>query len=113
ARLARQHEQLIEASRRDALTELLNHGSVVAALAEDIEAARAAGASIGLAIVDIDNFRLFNDTHGHEAADEVLLSVADVVVDLKEATRVARYGPDEFLIVRGNAGVDEMSATVG
>ena len=112
ARLARQHEQLIEASRRDALTELLNHGSVVAALAEDIEAARAAGASIGVAIVDIDNFRLFNDTHGHEAADEVLLSVADLVADLKAATRVARYGPDEFIIVRSNAGVDEMSATV-
>ncbi|HEY8177213.1 MAG TPA: diguanylate cyclase [Candidatus Limnocylindria bacterium] len=112
ARLARQHEQLIEASRRDALTELLNHGSVVAALAEDIEAARAAGASIGVAIVDIDNFRLFNDTHGHEAADEVLLSVADLVADLKAATRVARYGPDEFIVVRSNAGVDEMSATV-
>ncbi|HEY8179298.1 MAG TPA: diguanylate cyclase [Candidatus Limnocylindria bacterium] len=112
ARLARQHDQLIEASRRDALTELLNHGSVVAALAEDIEAARASGVSIGVAIVDIDNFRLFNDTHGHEAADEVLLSVADLVTDMKAATRVARYGPDEFLILRSHAGVDEMSATV-
>jgi diguanylate cyclase (GGDEF)-like protein len=112
ARLARQHDQLIEAGRRDALTDLLNHGSVVAALAEDIEAARASGASIGVAIVDIDNFRLFNDTHGHEAADEVLLSVADLVTEMKAPTRVARYGPDEFLILRSNVGVDEMSATV-
>jgi diguanylate cyclase (GGDEF)-like protein/putative nucleotidyltransferase with HDIG domain len=112
ARLARQQEQLVEASRRDALTELLNHGAAVAALAEDIEAARAGGSEIGVAIVDIDNFRLFNDTHGHEAADEVLLSVADLVADLDEATRVARYGPDEFLIVRTQAGPDHMSATV-
>jgi diguanylate cyclase (GGDEF)-like protein/putative nucleotidyltransferase with HDIG domain len=112
ARLARQQEQLVEASRRDALTELLNHGAAVAALAEDIEAARAGGSEIGVAIVDIDNFRLFNDTHGHEAADEVLLSVADLVADLDEATRVARYGPDEFLIVRTQAGSDHMSATV-
>jgi len=112
ARLARQHEQLIEASRRDALTGLLNHGSVVAALAEDIEAARAMGGGIGVAIVDIDNFRLFNDTHGHDAADDVLLSVADLVAELGEATQVARYGPDEFLIVRRSAGVAEISASV-
>jgi diguanylate cyclase (GGDEF)-like protein len=112
ARLARQHEQLAEANRRDALTGLLNHGAAVAALAEDIEAARAGGHEIGVAIVDIDNFRLLNDTHGHQAADEVLLSVADLVADLGEATRVARYGPDEFLIVRTDAGVDHMSATV-
>ncbi|HEX3220905.1 MAG TPA: diguanylate cyclase [Candidatus Limnocylindria bacterium] len=112
ARLARQHQQLIEASRRDALTELLNHGAAVTALAEDIEAARAGGSSIGVAIVDIDNFRLFNDTHGHEAADEVLLSVADLVSELEGASRVARYGPDEFLIVRTLAGINEISATV-
>jgi diguanylate cyclase (GGDEF)-like protein/putative nucleotidyltransferase with HDIG domain len=112
ARLGRQHEQLIEAGRRDALTGLLNHGSVVAALAEDIEAARASGASIGVAIVDIDNFRLFNDTHGHDAADVVLLGVADLVGELDEATRIARYGPDEFLILRSPSGTQEMAATV-
>ncbi|HEY7464913.1 MAG TPA: diguanylate cyclase [Candidatus Limnocylindria bacterium] len=112
ARLARQHDQLVDASRRDALTGLLNHGSVVSALADDIEAARAAGAGIGLAIVDVDNFRLFNDTHGHEAADEVLLGVAELVGELGEATRIARYGPDEFLILRRPAGTEEMSATI-
>jgi diguanylate cyclase (GGDEF)-like protein len=112
ARLARQQQQLVEANRRDALTGLLNHGAAVAALAEEIEAARTGGTSIGVAIVDLDNFRLFNDTHGHEAADEVLLSVALVVAELPEATRVARYGPDEFLVVRTEAGAEHMSATV-
>jgi diguanylate cyclase (GGDEF)-like protein len=111
-RLARQHDQLVEATRRDALTELLNHGAVVALLADEIEAARAAGGRIGVALVDVDNFRLFNDTHGHEAADEVLLRVAELITSTWQDGHVARYGPDEFLIVRTNAGVDEMMATI-
>ncbi len=78
-RLTRQQAQLIDAERRDALTEMLNHGAVVAALAEQLEAARTTGRQIGVALVDVDNFRLFNDNHGHEAGDEVLLDVADLV----------------------------------
>lgn len=109
ARLARQHQQLVEAGRRDALTDLLNHGSLVAALAEDIEAARGTEGQIGIAIVDVDNFRLFNDTHGHEAADAVLLQVADIVADLPDTTLVGRYGPDEFLLVRAGADASATS----
>ena len=103
ARLTRQHAQLIEAARRDALTEMLNHGAVVALLADEIEAARAAGTSIGVALVDIDNFRLLNDTHGHEAGDEALTRVAALLAREPEPVHVARYGPDEFLLVRPGA----------
>ena len=99
-RLSRQHQQLIESTRRDALTEMLNHGTVVGLLADEIELARKSGWRIGVAIVDVDNFRLFNDTHGHDAADEVLLRVADLVASEAGDGHVARYGPDEFLIVR-------------
>jgi diguanylate cyclase (GGDEF)-like protein len=103
ARLSRQHEQLIESTRRDAVTEMLNHGTIVALLADEIEEARGADRLIGVAIVDIDNFRLFNDTHGHDAADEVLLRVAELVAEEAGDGHVARYGPDEFLIVRPGA----------
>jgi diguanylate cyclase (GGDEF)-like protein len=103
ARLSRQHEQLIESTRRDALTEMLNHGTVVALLADEIEEARGTEGRIGVAIIDIDNFRLFNDTHGHDAADEVLLRVAELVAGEAGDGHVARYGPDEFLIVRPGA----------
>ena len=87
ARLTRQHRQLIEATRRDALTGMLNHGAVVALLAEEIERARSSNGRIGVALVDVDNFRLFNDTHGHAAADQVLLKVAALV------TAEARWRP--------------------
>ena len=110
ARLSRQHEQLIESTRRDALTEMLNHGTVVALLADEIEEARRAGGRIGVAIVDIDNFRLFNDTHGHDAADEVLLRVAELVAGEAGDGHVARYGPDEFLIVRPGADASVLLA---
>ncbi|MGH2428305.1 MAG: HD domain-containing phosphohydrolase [Candidatus Limnocylindria bacterium] len=113
ARLTRQQEQLVEATRRDALTGMLNHGSIAALLAEEIESARAGDDRIGVALVDIDNFRLFNDTHGHEAGDEVLLRVAELVAsEAADAAHVARYGPDEFLLVRRGEGVAEVQAAV-
>jgi diguanylate cyclase (GGDEF)-like protein len=112
ARLTRQHGQLLEATRRDALTEMLNHGAIVSLLAEAIESARRSDGRIGVALLDVDNFRLFNDTHGHEAADEVLLTVAGLVREAGEGEHVARYGPDEFLIVRPDADAGQMAALV-
>jgi diguanylate cyclase (GGDEF)-like protein len=112
ARLTRQHRQLIDATRSDALTGLLNHGAVVGLLAEAVEAARSGEATIGVALVDVDNFRLFNDTHGHEAADQVLLAVAEQVAAETNGGHVARYGPDEFLLVQPGADVPGMEKAV-
>ncbi len=112
ARLSRQHRQLVESTRRDALTGMFNHGTVVSLLAEQIEEARRLDGRIGVALVDVDNFRLFNDTHGHAAADEVLLRVSALVSAGASDGIVARYGPDEFLIVRPGAGADDVRAAV-
>jgi diguanylate cyclase (GGDEF)-like protein/putative nucleotidyltransferase with HDIG domain len=91
---------------------MLNHGSIVALLEAAIETARSTGETIGLALLDVDNFRLFNDTHGHDAADEVLLRVAELVREAAEAGRAARYGPDEFLLFQPGRGVAEIEAAV-
>ncbi len=68
-RLTRQTAALVEATRRDPLTDTLNHGALVAHLAAEIERARADGSPLGVALIDIDNFRLLNDNHGHRAGD--------------------------------------------
>ena len=111
-RLVRQQQQLAEAARRDALTGMLNHGSLVALLAERIEEAPA-GEPTAVALVDVDNFRLFNDTHGHEAGDAVLVRVAGLMREAAGPEGMAgRYGPDEFIVVRPGLDAPALAASV-
>lgn len=106
ARLSRQTKALLESTRRDPLTDLLNHGSLVGILAESVERARTAGHPIGIALLDIDNFRLLNDNHGHEAGDQALLVVAETLAaNLEAGVELGRYGPDEFLLIAGTSAV--------
>ncbi len=114
-RLDRQTEQLVEAAKRDALTGLLNHGSVVAVLAGEVEDARAAGSGpVGVALVDVDNFKLLNDTYSHGAGDFTLLEVSRLLrAELAEACSVGRFGPDEFLVVAPPDGAHDLEPAIG
>jgi len=112
-RLNRQTAALVESTRRDALTGSLNHGALVAHLAEAVERARAAGAPLGVALVDLDNFRLLNDNHGHGAGDEALLAVDGLLAEqLPDGVVTGRYGPDEFLLVAPAAAVAALEPTI-
>jgi diguanylate cyclase (GGDEF)-like protein len=98
-RISRQTEQLVESGRLDALTGLLNHGTTVGELALAIDGS-VAGGSIGVALIDIDNFRGINDTHGHAIGDAALIELARTVETVVPVgTIVGRYGPDECLLV--------------
>ncbi len=113
ARLTRQTAALLESARLDPLTGLLNHGSLVGLLAGQVERARDEGRPLGIALIDIDNFRLLNDNHGHEAGDAALLDAADSLKDdLRPGLVVGRYGPDEFLLIAEPAAVAELEPTV-
>ncbi len=112
ARISRQQALLLESERRDALTGLLNHGAIVGAVTEILEERRKSGGTVEVALLDVDNFRLLNETHGHEAGDEVLLRVAEAVArhdhaDEPGGTLVSRYGPDEFLLVCPDAAASD------
>jgi diguanylate cyclase (GGDEF)-like protein len=99
-RLQRQTKALVEAERRDSLTGLLNHGSIVLELASQLENSRGRAGAVGIAIVDVDNFRLVNDSHGHAAGDAALLEVARILrAELSNASIMGRFGPDEFLVI--------------
>jgi len=108
-RLTRQTAALIESIQRDPLTGALNHGALVAHLADEIERARVSGLPLGVALVDIDNFRLLNDNHGHAAGDAALLAVVELLREsLPERVVMGRYGPDEFLLVASPEVVVEL-----
>jgi diguanylate cyclase (GGDEF)-like protein len=112
-RLTRQTAALIESTRRDALTGTLNHGTIVGLLALETEAARAADRPVTIALVDIDNFRLLNENHGHGAGDQALRAVAGHLQGaVAEPMLLGRSGPDEFLIVAPPAVAVELEPLV-
>ena len=99
-RLRRQTVALVEATRRDPLTGTLNHGAIVVALASRIDTARASGGAVEVGLVDVDNFRLLNDTHGDAAGDSALLDLCRILgACAPDGSIVGRYGPDEFLVI--------------
>ena len=113
ARLTRQTAELVEANRRDALTGLLNHGSAVAELATLLETTRASGAAVGVALVDIDGFRLLNETYGHAAGDGALVSIARALrAELSVASTIGRFGPDEFIVVAPPSCVSDLEPAI-
>ena len=112
-RLTRQQAALLESTRRDPLTGTLTHGVLVGLLAQELEHARASGVPLGVALLDIDNFRLLNDNHGHRAGDQALLSLVDLIGQhVPAAIQVGRYGPDEFLLVARARDVVDLEPSV-
>lgn len=107
-RISRQTQALVEATRRDPLTNTLNHGALVDVVAQSVDRARRDRGAFALALVDIDNFRLLNETYGHEAGDRALLTMVELFERALPAGVIfGRYGPDELLIV---APDDEVGA---
>lgn len=90
-------------SERDFLTGLYNRKALDAKLEKSIEMARLERMPLCLLMVDIDHFKAFNDTHGHQIGDEVLKIVSKTLTDcVKGMDIVARYGGEEFCILLPN-----------
>lgn len=92
----------------DELTKLGNRRRLDHDLEETVRAAALDGTPVAFAMLDVDHFKQFNDTHGHAAGDRALQAVADVIaVNVREADVVYRYGGEEFSILLPNATPDE------
>jgi diguanylate cyclase (GGDEF)-like protein len=93
----------------DGLTGLYNHRYFQERLALELEKARRAGQSLSLALTDIDFFKKFNDTFGHQQGDIVLKQVAEMLCAKVRSGRdiVCRYGGEEFVVIMPDCDVVE------
>lgn len=93
-------EDLRKISITDSLTELYNRRFFQDRIAEEIERARRHSQSVSLIMLDIDNFKNYNDTYGHLAGDEALrLTAAIIKTSVRNIDLVARYGGEEFAVI--------------
>jgi two-component system, sensor histidine kinase LadS len=99
--LRQANQQLTYLSERDALTGLYNRRYLDQLLLKTWQDVKLKGQSLCLAMLDIDDFKSYNDLLGHQAGDRCLQTVAEVMSDCckQKGYLAARYGGEEFLIV--------------
>lgn len=85
---------------RDGLTGLLNHSALKEQLVAEIAQAGRNGASLALAMIDLDRFKTVNDTYGHPVGDQVLRTLSRLLRQrLRRSDIVGRYGGEEFAVI--------------
>jgi len=101
-----QQYRLIEKmSYTDSMTELYNYRYFYKRLNEEIFRAKRFDRMLAMVIFDIDNFKTFNDTYGHQAGDEVLKNLAVLVTrSVRAIDIVSRYGGEEFCVIMPDTG---------
>jgi diguanylate cyclase (GGDEF)-like protein len=94
------HEQLLKASRTDAKTGLLNARTWESEAEAEVARAVRARMALAVAVLDIDFFKLVNDTYGHLFGDEVLKEIAHCLPGvLREYDSAGRFGGEEFVLL--------------
>ncbi|MBF0316593.1 MAG: diguanylate cyclase [Nitrospirae bacterium] len=109
--MALEHARIFEKYKvratTDALTRVHNRGSLDELLATGFKHALRQGTDLAIGMIDIDHFKRFNDSFGHQAGDSVLKIVASTIVKLsRPGDYVGRYGGEEFVIILNGAGFD-------
>ena len=110
--LRRLNRKAMQDAQMDYLTKLANRRYINETLAQLKE--EADGRPLGILFIDIDLFKVVNDTHGHDAGDKVLCSVADVIREsIRDTDMGGRFGGDEFIILLPGADAQVVSDVGG
>ncbi len=105
-------QQSLEEARKtadqDHLTGLPNRRAFEATMKSEVTSAQAAGEPLCVGFVDIDHFKRINDTHGHDAGDRVLKTVAQTLASISDhRCHVARHGGEEFVVLFRGKTLDD------
>ena len=100
AAISLENARLFELATNDGLTKLFVHRYFQLLLDQEIERSLRSGKPFSLVMMDIDDFKSFNDTYGHQLGDEVLRRVARAVkAQVRSVDIAARYGGEEFVLI--------------
>ena len=113
AKLQTELHNTSELVRHDPLTGILNRKGLDEALKREIARAQRRESPLCIGLLDIDNFKRINDTHGHHTGDAALQHLTEVVKDnLRPQDSVGRYGGEEFLILLPDTDVEHAVAAL-
>ncbi|MCW2959882.1 MAG: hypothetical protein JWM90_269 [Thermoleophilia bacterium] len=98
--LRRRVGRFVQRSFTDRLTGLFNYDFLQAQVRYEIDRVRRYGGSCSILVLDLDHFKKFNDTHGHQAGNLLLRALADTVREAKrDSDFAARFGGEEFVVL--------------
>jgi len=102
------NEQLLMLSTTDGLTSLYNRRKFDDIYMEEWQRASRSQQPLSLVMLDIDHFKLYNDTYGHHMGDDCLRSIASALkaMDIRHLDKVARIGGEEFAVILPETGAE-------
>ena len=113
ARLRRELDATSQLVRHDPLTSVLNRKGLSEAITREVSRARRKETPLSIALIDIDNFKKFNDMYGHGFGDEILCHLTRTVTEtLRPQDVIARYGGEEFVILLPDTPLDAANTTL-
>jgi diguanylate cyclase (GGDEF)-like protein/PAS domain S-box-containing protein len=100
-------DKLVEQALRDPLTGVYNRRYLDATFERELSGAKRKDYPIMIMMMDIDHFKTINDTYGHKAGDQVLITLADLLLSMfRQNDIVCRYGGDEFLVIMPESSLE-------
>lgn len=94
------NEKLLKMATTDQLTGLCNRYKINEILSNEKNRSSRFGAHFSIILIDIDDFKMINDTYGHIAGDQVLIEFADIILTSSRVTDIAgRWGGEEFIVI--------------
>lgn len=103
--------KLLYKANHDSLTGLLNHRAFIEKSEYEFKRSQREGSYLSILMLDLDFFKNINDTHGHQAGDEMLISIVDQVgFHLRDTDLSGRWGGEEFIVLL--ADTDENTASL-